>query len=126
MNKYKISSKHNLVIIKSDRIESDTHFCDLFEEILSDTRYDDEYNFLFDGRFIDWKNVNTNDIKKSINLIKQKKINVSHCMCVVINIGQMAYMDAFLLSTEKFTVEYFCTLAQAADYLHIPPRTVSI
>jgi hypothetical protein len=104
---YAIYPNHDLVIVKHSKIVTPTHFYDLYHAILTDQRYRDDYSFVVDGRKLDWKNSNTIDMMKAIQFITDAKKNKSICYCLVQNVGQVAYMDAFFLSTMCFETKFF-------------------
>ena len=114
---YSIDKETKVINVCFGQILSSTHFDDLFSHIISDDLFSDEYNFVFNSVNSRWNHSTPSDIQKAADRIRKRKKRISSAACVIQNLGQIAYLDALLLGSERFIVTYFPTEALALRFL---------
>jgi hypothetical protein len=120
MYQYKIYPQYNLVIVTDQSIIEERHFTRLFSEVFDDDDFNPEYQWIYDGRLVNWGDSDTDDIIGAVELIIKHIKKVTPCAVVIANIGQMAYTEAMMMSTERFALDFFSSVERAAAYLKIP------
>lgn len=118
MTKFKIYPKSKIAYVSIGKVASDTHFSDLFFAVLNHSDYDHNHNFLINAALTDWNHCCPVDILNTVDFLKDNKRTLTECVSVVNNLGQIAYIDAIMLGSEKFLTKYFTKLDLALNYLN--------